>query len=393
MTLKEIQEGYQFLDPIKRKENITKVMSYIQKHKNNKDKSQDELDSLVFTIDGKVRTYPNTPSGLMELDLATGIGGFATGRIFEFYGPESSGKTATLLNQIAQVQKRGGIAALIDLEHALDPKWAKKLGVNLEELIISQPFCGEEALDTIEQLIETKLVSLIGVDSVAALVPKAELEKDSGEVTMGLQARLMSQMCRKLTGLIAKSGCTVIFINQLREKIGVTFGNSNTTTGGNALKFYASARIEFKKGEPIKKGEEIIGLNLRMKFVKNKMAAPFTECTVPLNFKNGFDYNDSIITSSIKYKVIIQKGAWYYLSEDVKFQGLNELKQFLKDNPNELILLRDKINSIVKTFGLSDEEIKLVEEEKRKRVLTGNQETLKSLENNLELFKKEEGVN
>jgi recombination protein RecA len=320
----------------------------------------------ISVLDNKVNLdIPHIPSGIMSLDLAVGIGGLPKGRIIELYGDNSAGKTTLALNYIANAQRVGAIAAFVDAEHALDPKWARKRGVILEELLISQPDNGEEALEMVDNLVQTNQVGIIVVDSVAALVPRSELEKDMGESSMGRQALLMSQACRKLTGVVAKSGTIVIFLNQIRKNIG-GYGNPNVTTGGEALKFYASLRFEMARKETLKKGEESIGVKTRVKIVKNKVAPPFTECTFDLFFDDGYDFEGSIIEEAVKYSLIQKGGAWYtYKSE--KFQGLNGVKTYLKANPSEIESLRENILLKVKEKGLSSEEVVLVEDEKPKR--------------------------
>jgi len=258
------------------------------------------------------------PSGSLLLDEALGIGGYPRGRVIEIYGPESSGKTTLALHAIAEAQKKGGIAAFIDAEHALDPVYAKNLGVNIDELWVSQPDNGEQALDIAESLIRSGAVDIIVIDSVAALTPQAEIEGDMGDSHMGLQARLMSQALRKLTGTLAKSKTILIFINQIRMKIGVMFGNPETTTGGNALKFYASVRLEVRKIETIEKGgeEEAIGNKVRVKVVKNKVAPPFRKVELEIMFGKGISWSGSLIDAAVKYGVIDKKGAWYTWGEE-----------------------------------------------------------------------------
>ena len=320
----------------------------------------------ISLLDNKVNLdIPNIPSNLMSLDLAVGIGGIPKGRIIELYGDNSAGKTTLALNYIANAQKAGAIAAFVDAEHALDPKWAKKRGVILEELLISQPDNGEEALEMVDNLVQTNQVGIIVVDSVAALVPRAELEKDMGESSMGRQALLMSQACRKLTGVVSKTGTIVIFLNQIRKNIG-GYGNPNVTTGGEALKFYASLRFEMSRKETLKKGDEAIGVKTRVKIVKNKVAPPFTECTFDLFFDDGYDFEGSIIEEAVKYSLIQKGGAWYTYKGE-KFQGLNGVKTYLKANPSEIQFLRENILIKVKEKGLSSEEVVLTEDEKPKR--------------------------
>jgi recombination protein RecA len=274
--------------------------------------------------------------------------------------------TTLAMNFVKQVQLRGGIAAMVDAEHAFDPRWAKFNGINVNELLISQPDNGEEALEITESLIESGQVGIIVVDSVAALVPKAELEKDMGESSMGLHARLMSQACRKLTGVVSKSGTILIFLNQMRDKIGVSFGDPRTTTGGNALKYYASLRFEIARQETLKKGEDAYGVKTRVKIVKNKVASPFTKCTFDLLFKGGYDYEGSVVEEAVKYEFIQKGGAWFTYKGE-KFQGLNGIKEHLRTNPQLIQELRELILTKVVNEGLSDEEI-VLEEEPKKRV-------------------------
>jgi recombination protein RecA len=274
------------------------------------------------------------PSGSILLDEALGIGGYPRGRVIEIYGPESSGKTTLALHAIAEAQKKGGIAAFVDAEHALDPVYAKNLGVNIDELWVSQPDSGEQALDITESLIRSGAVDIIVVDSVAALTPQAEIEGDMGDAHMGLQARLMSQALRKLTGTLSKSKTILIFINQIRMKIGVMFGNPETTTGGNALKFYASVRLEVRKIETIEKGEEeAIGNKVRVKVVKNKVAPPFRKVELEIMFGKGISWSGSLIDAAVKYNVVDKKGAWYTWGEEKVGQGRDNAKLYIEQNP------------------------------------------------------------
>jgi len=275
------------------------------------------------------------PSGSILLDEALGIGGYPRGRIIEIYGPESSGKTTLALHAIAEAQKMGGIAAFIDAEHALDPQYAKNLGVNIDELWVSQPDTGEQALEIAESLVRSGAVDIIVVDSVAALTPQAEIEGDMGDSHMGLQARLMSQALRKLTGILSKSKCIIVFINQIRMKIGVMFGNPETTTGGNALKFYASVRLEVRKIETIDKGEDdAIGNRVRVKVVKNKVAPPFRKVELDIIFGKGVSAVASLLDSAVKYEFIDKKGAWYAAGEEKIGQGRENAIAFLESNPD-----------------------------------------------------------
>jgi len=273
------------------------------------------------------------PTGSISLDIALGIGGIPRGRVIEVYGPESSGKTTLTLHIIANAQKAGGIAAFIDAEHALDPEYAKKIGVNINDLLISQPDNGEQALDIVETLVSSGQVSIIVVDSVAALVPKAEIEGDMGDQHMGRQARLMSQALRKLTAIVAKSNCTVIFINQIRMKIGVVFGNPETTTGGNALKFYCSVRIEVRRSAQIKKGEEIVGNRTKIKIVKNKVAPPFRTTEFDIMYNEGISASGDILDTGAKYEVIAKKGNSFTFGEVKLGVGREAAKATLKADP------------------------------------------------------------
>ncbi|MDI3256327.1 MAG: recombinase RecA [Kyrpidia sp.] len=273
------------------------------------------------------------PTGALALDIALGVGGFPRGRIVEIYGPESSGKTTVALHAIAEVQKLGGQAAFIDAEHALDPVYARNLGVNIDELLISQPDTGEQALEIAEALVRSGAVDMIVIDSVAALVPKAELEGDMGDSHVGLQARLMSQALRKLSGAISKSRTIAIFINQIREKVGVMFGNPETTTGGRALKFYSSVRLEVRRAEALKQGNELVGNRTRIKVVKNKVAPPFKQADVDIMFGEGISREGSIIDMGVDLDVIEKSGAWYSFEGERLGQGRENAKQFLKEHP------------------------------------------------------------
>lgn len=273
------------------------------------------------------------PTGSLSLDLALGLGGIPKGRIVEIYGPESSGKTTVTLHMIAEVQKRGGIAGFIDAEHALDPVYAKNIGVDIDNLYISQPDCGEQALEITETMVRSGAIDIIVVDSVAALVPKAEIDGDMGDSHVGLQARLMSQALRKLTAVISKSNCTVIFINQLREKVGVMFGNPETTTGGRALKFYSSVRLDVRRIESLKQGGEVIGNRTRVKVVKNKIAPPFKEAEFDIMFGEGISMVGDILDLAAENNIISKSGAWYAYDGGKIGQGRENAKQYLRDNP------------------------------------------------------------
>ena len=273
------------------------------------------------------------PTGSLSLDLALGLGGIPKGRIVEIYGPESSGKTTVTLHMIAEVQKRGGIAGFIDAEHALDPVYAKNIGVDIDNLYISQPDCGEQALEITETMVRSGAVDIIVVDSVAALVPKAEIDGDMGDSHVGLQARLMSQALRKLTAVISKSNCTVVFINQLREKVGIMFGNPETTTGGRALKFYSSVRLDVRRIESLKQGGEVIGNRTRVKVVKNKIAPPFKEAEFDIMFGEGISVVGDILDLAAENNIINKSGAWFAYEGNKIGQGRENAKQYLKDNP------------------------------------------------------------
>lgn len=273
------------------------------------------------------------PTGSLSLDLALGLGGLPKGRIIEIYGPESSGKTTVALHAVAEVQKRGGIAGFIDAEHALDPAYAKNIGVAIDDLYISQPDCGEQALEIAETMVRSGAVDIVIVDSVAALVPKAEIDGEMGDSHMGLQARLMSQALRKLTAIVSKSNCIVIFINQLREKIGVMFGNPETTTGGRALKFYASVRMDVRRVESLKQGGEIVGNHTRVKVVKNKVAPPFKEAEFDIMFGKGISKEGDVLDLAANIGIINKSGAWYAYNGEKIGQGRENAKNYLHENP------------------------------------------------------------
>jgi len=274
------------------------------------------------------------PTGALSLNIALGIGGVPCGRIVEVYGPESSGKTTLALHIAAEAQKKGGVAAFIDAEHALDVHYAKKLGVNTDDLLISQPDTGEQALEIVEVLVRSGAIDVLIIDSVAALVPRAEIEGEMGDSHMGLQARLMSQALRKLTGTISKSNCCVIFINQIRMKIGVMFGSPETTTGGNALKFYSSVRLDIRRIGALKKGDEIVGNQTRVKVVKNKMAPPFKQAEFEILYGEGISREGELIDLGVKFNFVDKSGAWYSYQGDRIGQGKENVRQFLKDNPD-----------------------------------------------------------
>src|SRR5688500_4850235 len=291
-------------------------------------------------------------TGSISIDYALGIGGLPRGRVTEIFGPESSGKTTLALQVIAEAQKAGGMAAFVDAEHALDAQYAQKLGVDLENLLVSQPDNGEQALEIVEVLIRSNSVDVVVVDSVAALVPKAEIEGEMGEAQMGLQARLMSQALRKLTGVVSKSNTTLIFINQLREKIGVMFGNPETTTGGRALKFYASVRIDIRRIASIKDGDQVIGGRTRVKVVKNKMAPPFREAEFDIMYGEGISREGDLLDLAVEKRIIEKSGAWFAYAGERLGQGRENAKQFLKENPDIRQIIEDRVR---KELGLSRE--------------------------------------
>lgn len=302
------------------------------------------------------------PSGSLALDLALGVGGFPRGRIIEIYGPESSGKTTVALHAIAEVQKVGGQAAFIDAEHALDPLYATKLGINIDELLLSQPDTGEQALEIAEALVRSGAVDIIVIDSVAALVPKAEIEGDMGDSHVGLQARLMSQALRKLSGAINKSKVIAIFINQLREKVGIMFGNPETTPGGRALKFYSSVRLDIRRIESIKQGNDVVGNRTRIKVVKNKVAPPFKQAEVDIMYGEGISKEGSIIDIGTEMDIVNKSGAWYSFDGDRLGQGRENAKQFLKENGQVCGVIEKRIRELanltaaVPTASLEEEE-------------------------------------
>ncbi len=296
------------------------------------------------------------PTGSLSLDIALGLGGLPKGRIIEVYGPESSGKTTVALHAVAEVQKRGGIAGFIDAEHALDPVYAKNIGVDIDNLYISQPDCGEQALEITETMVRSGAVDIVIVDSVAALVPKAEIDGDMGDAHVGLQARLMSQALRKLTAVISKSNCIVIFINQLREKVGVMFGNPETTTGGRALKFYSSVRMDVRRIESLKQGGEVIGNRTRVKVVKNKVAPPFREAEFDIMFGKGISKEGDILDLAADKGVINKSGAWYAYNGDKIGQGRENAKIYLKENPLICEEIEAKVRDLFKLDGAEEAE-------------------------------------
>lgn len=298
------------------------------------------------------------PTGCLSLDLALGLGGIPKGRIIEVYGPESSGKTTVALHMVAEVQKAGGIAGFIDAEHALDPVYAKAIGVNIDELYISQPDSGEQALEITETMVRSGAVDIVIVDSVAALVPKAEIDGDMGDSHVGLQARLMSQALRKLTSVISKTNCIVVFINQLREKIGVMFGNPETTTGGRALKFYASIRMDVRKADTIKQGGDVIGNRTKIKVVKNKIAPPFKEAQFDIMFGQGISRTGDVLDIAVDDNIVVKSGAWFSYNGEKIGQGRENVKLYLESNPDVFKEIEKKVRDVhaKKTTDVSLEE-------------------------------------
>jgi len=297
--------------------------------------------------DAASRDVPVISTGSMSLDAALGVGGLPRGRVIEIYGPESSGKTTLTLHAVAEAQKAGGTAAFIDAEHALDPGYAEKLGVNVNDLLVSQPDTGEQALEITDMLVRSGSVDIIVVDSVAALTPKAEIEGEMGDSHVGLQARLMSQALRKLSGNIKRTNCMVIFINQIRMKIGVMFGSPETTTGGNALKFYCSVRLDIRRIGALKRGDEVIGNETRVKVVKNKMAPPFRQAVFEILYGEGISREGELIELGVEHKIIKKSGAWYSYGDDRIGQGRDNVRQFLKENPDMADEIERKIREIL----------------------------------------------
>ena len=304
------------------------------------------------------------PTGSLSLDIALGLGGLPKGRIIEVYGPESSGKTTVALHCVAEVQKRGGIAGFIDAEHALDPVYARNIGVDIDNLYISQPDCGEQALEITETMVRSGAVDIVVVDSVAALVPKAEIDGDMGDSHVGLQARLMSQALRKLTAVISKSNCIVIFINQLREKVGVMFGNPETTTGGRALKFYSSVRLDVRRTESLKQGGEIVGNHVRVKVVKNKIAPPFREAEFDIMFGQGISREGDVLDLAVNAGIVNKSGAWYAYEGDKIGQGRENAKTYIHDNPAFFDMLEAKVRDFY--FTKPEDEDAAVQEDSKK---------------------------
>ena len=328
---------------------------------------ESKLKALQLTLDKLDKTYgkgtvmkmgdkaveevETISSGSLGIDLALGVGGYPRGRIIEIYGPESSGKTTLTLHAIAEAQKAGGIAAFIDAEHAFDRNYAEKLGVDIENLIISQPDNGEQALEIAENLIRSGAIDIVVIDSVAALTPKSEIEGEMGDSKMGLHARLMSQALRKLTGTISKTNCTVFFINQLREKIGVMFGNPETTTGGNALKFYASVRLDIRRSTQIKDGDNVLGNRTKVKVVKNKVAPPFKVAEFDIMYGEGVSKTGEILDLAVEFEIIKKAGSWFSYGETKLGQGRDAVKSLIKDNPELADELEVKIKARIKELA------------------------------------------
>ncbi len=309
--------------------------------------------SIMKLGDSSITAVDTIPTGSLALDLALGVGGMPRGRVVEIYGPESSGKTTVALHIVAQAQKAGGIAAFIDAEHALDPVYANNLGVDIDELLISQPDTGEQALEIAEQLVRSGAIDVIVVDSVAALVPRQELEGDMGDAHVGLQARLMSQALRKLTGAVSKSNTCFIFINQIREKVGIMFGNPETTSGGRALKFYSSVRLEVRRADTIKNGSEMIGSRTKVKVVKNKVAPPFKQAEFDIMYGKGISASGNILDLGVEMKLIDKAGSWFSYNGERIGQGRENAKLFLEDNPEIMMEIEKKIRDIA--FATADD--------------------------------------
>lgn len=341
-----------------------------------RDEKQKALDAAIARIEkdygkgsvmklgdkGNAIDVETVPTGSLSLDIALGLGGIPRGRIIEIYGPESSGKTTLTLHMIAEVQKRGGIAGFIDAEHALDPSYARNIGVDIDNLYISQPDSGEQALEITETMVRSGAIDIIVIDSVAALVPKAEIDGDMGDAHVGLQARLMSQALRKLTGVVSKSNCIVIFINQLREKVGVMFGNPETTTGGRALKFYSSVRLDIRRIEAIKQNGEVIGNRTRVKVVKNKIAPPFKEAEFDIIFGKGISKEGDILDLAANIGVINKSGAWYSYNDTKIGQGRENTKQYLREHPEMMQEVEGKVRAY---YGLQEDTSLLDDAEKK----------------------------
>jgi len=360
----------------------------VQKGSNQKESNQKNqaLDSAIMQIEkqfgkgsimklgddsAKVK-IPAISTGSLELDVALGIGGIPRGRVIEIYGPESSGKTTLTLHMVAEAQKNGGVAAFVDAEHALDPAYAAKLGVDTDNLLVSQPDTGEEALEITEALVRSGAVDIVVVDSVAALVPKAEIDGDMGDAHMGLQARLMSQAMRKLTGVISKSKTSLVFINQIRYKIGVMFGSPETTTGGNALKFYSSVRLDIRRIETLKNGDEAHGNKVRVKVVKNKVAPPFKKAEFDIMYNSGISREGGILDLGVKYEIVNKAGTWYSYGEERLGQGRENAKKYFVEHPEMAAEIEHKIKVVT---GLIEEET-TAETEKTKSTIEKKEETV-----------------
>lgn len=314
--------------------------------------------SIMKLGDNAAQKLDAIPSGSLALDIALGIGGYPKGRVIEIFGPESSGKTTMSLHAIAEAQKEGGNAAFIDAEHALDPNYARNLGVNIDELLLSQPDTGEQALEITEALVRSGAVDIVVVDSVAALVPKAEIEGEMGDSHIGLQARLMSQALRKLSGVISKSNTIVIFINQIREKVGVMFGNPEVTPGGRALKFYSSIRLEVRRAESLKQGNDLVGNKTRLKIVKNKVAPPFKQAMVDIMYGEGISREGELLDIGSELDIVQKSGAWYSYNEERLGQGRENAKQYLQENEDVLTEIHNKIRDHYELDGVKEEEEK-----------------------------------
>ncbi len=363
--------------------------------KNDKNDKLDALESAISHIEkqygkGAIMKLGDSqrdmnvetiPTGSLSLDIALGVGGIPRGRIVEVYGPESSGKTTVALHMVAEVQKRGGIAGFIDAEHALDPVYAKNIGVDIDNLYISQPDSGEQALEITETMVRSGAVDIIIVDSVAALVPKAEIEGEMGDSHVGLQARLMSQALRKLTSIISKSNCIVIFINQLREKVGVMFGSPETTTGGRALKFYSSIRLDVRRMESLKQGGEIIGNHTRIKVVKNKVAPPFKEAEFDIMFGKGISKEGDILDLAAQINVVNKSGAWYAYNGEKIGQGRENSKNYLKENPAICDEIEQKVRDFYQLDGSTEDEMKQQTRQRQQQKQRKRQKRSRSLRN------------
>ena len=343
-------------DAEEKKKALDTAIAYIEK--------QFGKGAIMKLGEAKAMDIEAIPTGSMTLDMALGIGGVPRGRIIEIYGPESSGKTTVALHCVAEVQKRGGIAGFIDAEHALDPVYARNIGVDIDNLYISQPDCGEQALEITETMVRSGAVDIVVVDSVAALVPKAEIDGDMGDSHVGLQARLMSQALRKLTAVISKSNCIVIFINQLREKVGVMFGNPETTTGGRALKFYSSVRLDVRRTESLKQAGEIVGNHVRVKVVKNKIAPPFREAEFDIMFGQGISREGDVLDLAVNAGIVNKSGAWYAYEGDKIGQGRENAKTYIHENPAFFDMLEAKVRDFY--FTQPEDEDTAVQEDSEK---------------------------